>query len=85
MTRISFKEWLTSNGKYKDVINDITSTTKELKQLKYTDQRTCKAFDNRTLEKPELNGMLSIYDSFQTGLKNQGKFYNNYMKMLKQC
>ena len=25
---ICFKEWLTSNGKYKDVINEVTSTTK---------------------------------------------------------
>lgn len=44
MTWVSFKEWLTSNRKCKDVMNDITSMTKELKQLKYIDQRTYKAF-----------------------------------------
>lgn len=51
LTWICFKEWLTSNGKYKDVINDIPSTEKEIKQLEYTDQNTCKAFHNSTLER----------------------------------
>ena len=41
---ICFKEWLTSNRKYKDVINEVTSTTKETKQLEYTKQHTYRAF-----------------------------------------
>ena len=55
---------------------------KEVRQLEYTDQHTYKTFHNCTLEKLELNGVLSIYDYFWTVLKNQGKFYNNYIKIV---
>ena len=82
LTRICFKECQTSNGKYKDVIYVIMSRAKEFKQLEYPDQRTYKAFHNSTLQKFELNGLSYSCDCFQTGLKNQGRFYNNYMKMV---
>lgn len=82
MARIHLKEWLNSNGKYKDVINDITSTAKEIKQLEYTGQCTYKAFNNSALEKLELIGVLYSYDSFRTVLKNQEKFRNNYIEMV---
>ena len=41
---ICFKEWLTSNGKYKDVINEVMSTSKKTKQLERTKQHTYRAF-----------------------------------------
>ena len=64
LTWICFREWLISNRKYKDVINEIMTMAKEVRQLEYTDQHTYKRFHKCTLEKLELSGVLSSYDYF---------------------
>ena len=82
LTRICFNEWLNMSENNAVVVNEIKSQLQEIKKVAYDDHPTFQAFHNNMLEKFESIYIFSNFESFRNSLKNQGKFFNNYMKMV---
>ena len=80
LTKVCFNEWLHNGSDVR--VDDIKLLLNEIPSAKYHDSAAYKVFHHQVQEELETSNIFSNLDSFRSSLKNQGMFYNNYMKMV---